>query len=163
MKKLIRSLICLVLVLAMVMCSASTLFAALKTNIVYVPIGDSYTNGYRFEELGIDADIYPELFAKYLEDEGYSVTLKADLAINGIRSNDVIALLDETKTNTGDALTKYWQGYMFEDDTYRPKFISAVQSADIISIKLGYNNLVSYIGLAIRKDLGDDELPLLDG
>jgi len=151
-----KKLLSFVLVLAMIMGCVSVAFAGTtksKNSIYYLPIGDSFSNGYHFEELENDPEckkIYPILFGQYLKEEaGYdTVTVSSVLLRNGLRANDVLAYLG--KSEYKDGLTDYWQPSTQEDSQ---ECIKAVQDANIISIKLGYNNFVSYIRLAIQKDL----------
>jgi len=150
-----KKLVSFVLVLAMIMGCVSVAFAGTtksKSEINYVPIGDSFSNGHSFAELGVDEDlseIYAELFAKHLNKEYDEVTVSKDLLLAGIRATDVLAYLG--KSEYRDGMTEYWHK---NAGSTSPECINAVKNANIISVKLGYNNLINYMSLVIKKDFG---------
>jgi len=169
MKKIIRKSIAILLVLTMLMACVSVAFAntKVKEDIFYLAIGDSYSNGYRFESLENNdlSKTYVNQFGSYLESLGFnSVTVSSSLCQPGFRANDALAYLDMNTYETGDSkpvgdtLTNYWQAWNFDNI---PQCIEDAKNADVVTIKLGYNNLVSYVRLALEQDLGMGSRPYL--
>ncbi|MBO7246081.1 MAG: hypothetical protein J6V56_04890, partial [Clostridia bacterium] len=173
--KTVRSAFAFVLVAALMLgvCSSPIALAAGdfggKTEINYVSLGDSMTNGYGFEgydqrnETG-DYDFiagkyvygegsYALQFEKYLENKGYDVN-HAKLAASGITPWDLLYLLgasDYVDDGWGG-----WESYVgdYTHEELQAYFQESVAEADIITMCIGNASFGAYLVQMVTDAIG---------
>ena len=172
-------IIAVILIICMVFTTGGTAFAASTTAgepaenaFTYVSLGASQTNGYGMrgyldEEAYLNPDTfdkesanvygykktpaaaYPTMIASHLEQEtGKNVDLR-QLAMSGMRAEEVRVLLDENYE--GDDYTKWrytdgydWFGLAGGTDVMRAEYKDAIMNADLITLEIGVNNFGTY-------------------
>ncbi len=108
----------------------------------YVALGDDIALGTAIE----GSDTYVKLLADALAME-YNDTLNIDsdvianLAISGMRTEELLALVDPTYSGDAYTVGRYGEGYI---ESLREQYIAAIQEAELITIEIGVNNLVTY-------------------
>ena len=109
---------------------------------VYVALGDDITLGTAID----GADTYVKLLAdalamEYHDTANYDNDMILNHAIGGIRTEELLALLDPNYN--GDAYTdaRYGEDYI---EAKREQIIANIMTADLITIEVGINNLVTY-------------------
>ena len=127
----------------------------------YFCIGDSITSGkygdmsgmYK-DECGWIQNSYPQLIC---ENVGLADNSKRYMGAHaGWRTNEVIYLLDDDyspdESLLNSAWTKYWGGFDLQYLTnLRPAYREALSKADLITIYLGSNDVISNYNLAISE------------
>ena len=160
--KLLRSTLALLLVVCMVLPSATPVHAVEfeGDKINYVALGSSVTagfglEGYNPDNLGYNsapADSYPSQLKGSLEKQGYTVSL-SQLGFSGLRIEELRLLLDEEYT--GDDYTQWRfnaEGTGLFTDVHpqglqalRKEYTDAIKKADLITIDLGADNFCEYL------------------
>ena len=137
LKRTMRSALAILLVFMMTFSLCSTALASMVnhgdhdhgTEINYVSLGDTMVSGYG---IGYAEDTYAELFAKWLEDEGYADTVNHEQhGISTLRAEDLHKLLKS-------------------DDDLRDD----VANADIISLGIGNDDIYTHMLGAIMEAVG---------
>ena len=179
--KMWRSGLALVLALCMVIgVLPATAFAAESDSdvIKYVSVGDSMTNGYGFVGYNQDGhkpgydwlgdvgvygdDAYPNLFASYLEEQGYEVE-HTKLALSAMRVENLpwlLGITDEQPYDGDNGFISYTRlPSATREAIVRERFQTAFKEADIISLAMGnasFNNFFNWRLFKIFKVFGED-------
>lgn len=164
-----KILITLILALAMVFTLAAPAFAE-EDVCHYVALGDSSANGFGlqgfdFSKAGKNSvvrEAYIWQFADYLSEQlGKPVDIK-NLALCGMRPNDLIFFLDKSLEREDlDECSKKWYG-SFVDSAYGNRdnlyntYHDAIEQADIITYDLGTNNFGNYMMARVASIFGID-------
>lgn len=106
----------------------------------YVALGDNITNGTALPD---GTKTYVDLLGDALAMEFNDVAdldkdIINNLAINGMRTEELLALVDPNYN--GDAYTDA----KFDIPSLREEYMNAISSAELITIEIGINNLVTY-------------------
>lgn len=106
----------------------------------YVALGDNITSG---TALPNGTKTYVDLLSEALAMEFNDVAdidkdIISNLAINGMRTEELLALVDSNYN--GDAYTEA----KFDIPSLRAEYMEAITSAELITIEIGINNLVTY-------------------
>lgn len=106
----------------------------------YVALGDNITNGTALPD---GTKTYVDLLGEALAMEFNDVAdldkdIINNLAINGMRTEELLALVDPNYN--GDAYTDA----KFDIPSLREEYMNAISSAELITIEIGINNLVTY-------------------
>ena len=175
--KTVRSAFAFVLVAALMLgvCSSPIALAAGdfggKTEINYVSIGDSMTNGYGFEGYKQDSNdinvydfiagknVYGEgsyalQFEEYLKGKGYDVN-HTKLAPSALLTYDLLYLLDGC-----EEVEDGWNGYKdyvgntYTDAELKEHFQNAITEADIITMCIGNASFGAYLVQKVTDTIG---------
>lgn len=107
---------------------------------LYVALGDDITGG---TALDASAKTYPQLIgdALAMADDSFDDDVVANYAIGGMRTEELLALVDSSYT--GDAYTeaRYGAGYF---NGLRAQYLDNIKNADLITLNVGINNLTTF-------------------
>lgn len=108
----------------------------------YVALGDDIALGTAIE----GSDTYVKLLAdalamEYKDTGNFDSDVIANLAISGMRTEELLALVDPSYSGDAYTVGRYGEGYI---ESLREQYIAAIQEAELITIEIGVNNLVTY-------------------
>lgn len=169
----------LIVLCLLIGCFPTNVFAT-DANINYVSLGDSMSNGYCFTGynqgmlnedafrtgLGVYGDAaYPNLFAEWLEEQGYHVN-HTKLAVSAMRTEDLNYLLDGC-SRPDDQWFSQVNNYsgVHSDQVLKKIYQNAVKDADVITMSIGnatFPYLALYIVKALTGQLKESEIVKLD-
>lgn len=174
MKRALRSIISVVLVLALCVSTLSVVAFA-EDPIVYLALGDSTAQGYLLPDYqdgcsGLqfpenETYSYPYMFRDYLKKTEKREVTMYQYTIQGMRPNELYAILDPNGArDTADAFCDQHIGWYKDAFDKRmgktnltQAYADAIVDADIITYDLSMNNFGTYFTDRLRTFLGDPD------